>query len=143
MVSANPRVSAQVPGKWEKISTDMRPPTISLAVGDEKLTVYHATGVRDWRQGLLGRNLADVDGMLFSFGGEVRNAFHMRGMSVPILLAFFSSDGAFIDLSFRTAGAEPYQPSRSYRHALELVGRHATVDGAVAVLPGLFNGITW
>lgn len=112
-----------------------------LTVGDHKLTVYHATHLRDWQQGLLGRNLRDVDGMLFTFGGEVRNAFHMRGMCIPVLLAFFAGDGTFLDLAFRPVGAEPYQPTQCYRYALELIGRHADVDGAVELLPGIFEGI--
>jgi uncharacterized membrane protein (UPF0127 family) len=120
---------------------DMRLTTITLTVGDQKLTVYHATKVREWQQGLLGHNLRDVDGMLFTFSGDVRNQFHMRGMCIPVLLAFFDSAGNFIDLSFRPVGAEPYEPGQRYRYALELVGRHADVDGAVDLLPGLFAGI--
>lgn len=115
----------------------MRPTTITLNAGDQELTVYHATTPRDWRQGLLGRNLVDMDGMLFTFTADVRNAFHMRNMPIPLLLAFFDTKGALLDLTFLRVGAEPYTPPMPYRHALELIGRHTSAKGATKILPYL------
>jgi uncharacterized membrane protein (UPF0127 family) len=109
--------------------------TTSLKIGDQKLTVYRATNPREWQQGLLGHSLAEVDGMLFTFSADVRHPFHMRGMPVPVLLCFFSDDGTFLELAYLNVGAEPY------RHALELVGHHATIDGAIELLDHVHEGL--
>lgn len=116
--------------------------TTTISVGDQSLRAYLATTPRQWRQGLLGQDLADVDGMLFAFGSDVHLAFGMAGMSVPILIAFFAADGTFVDLTWLAINAESYRPDRPYRYALELVGHHATTAGAVALLPALAAGIT-
>jgi uncharacterized membrane protein (UPF0127 family) len=113
----------------------------ALAVGDTDLKVYWATTPREWREGLLGQNLTDADGMLFTFSTDVRYAFHMSGMATPVLLSFFAADGTFQDLAFRAVGSGSFAPDRPYRHALELVGRHASIDGALDLLPGLLAGI--
>jgi uncharacterized membrane protein (UPF0127 family) len=122
---------------------DSRSSTIALAlaIGDADLKVHWATSPREWREGLLGQSLAGADGMLFTFTADVRYAFHMAGMHTPVLLSFFAADGAFQDLAFRSVGASSYAPDRPYRHALELVGRHASIDGALDLLPGLLAGI--
>jgi uncharacterized membrane protein (UPF0127 family) len=116
--------------------------TTTISVGDRPLRAYVATTPREWRQGLSGRDLADVDGMLFRFGSDVHLAFAMSGMSVPILIAFFAADGAFISVTWLAVDARPYRPDQPYRYALELVGYHATTDGALALLPALCAGIT-
>jgi uncharacterized membrane protein (UPF0127 family) len=113
----------------------------ALAVGDTDLKVYWATSPREWREGLLGQSITDADGMLFTFSTDVRYAFHMSGMVTPVLLSFFDCDGVFQDLAFRSVGSGSYAPERPYRHALELVGSHASIDGALDLLPGLLAGI--
>jgi uncharacterized membrane protein (UPF0127 family) len=113
----------------------------ALAVGDADLKVYWATSPREWREGLLGQSITDADGMLFTFSTDVRYAFHMSGMTTPVLLSFFAEDGTFQDLAFRSVGSSSYAPERPYRHALELVGCHASIDGALDLLPGLLAGI--
>lgn len=113
----------------------------TVRIGDRPLQAYVATTPREWRQGLGGRDLAGVDGMLFEFGSDVHLSFGMSGMSVPILIAFFAEDGAFMGLTWLAPDAQPYRPDRPYRYALELVGHHATADGAIALLPELFAGI--
>lgn len=119
----------------------MDPDTVQVALGAHELKLYLADTPRDWTRGLIDRDLDSVDGMCFAFGHEVRLAFHMDGMTVPILIAFFDRDGAFVDATWLDVGAEPYRPSRYYKYVLELVGEHASDIGVFALLPALTAGI--
>lgn len=117
----------------------MKKTTIDL--GGQYLTVLVARTPLEWRAGLLGQRLADVDGMLFWFPHDVDLSFHMKGMSTPVLVAYFAGNGAFIDLNYMKPGMSACPPPRHYRYALELVGRHATVGGAFDLLEPLAGGL--
>lgn len=114
----------------------------TLTVGNNVLNLYLADTTSQWEQGLAGHDLTDVDGMLFVFGIDVDIAFHMKGMDIPLLIAFYTSNGELVDLTYLGPDAGPYRPRRPYRYALELAGHHATEDGALALLPALVAGIT-
>lgn len=118
----------------------MKKTTIALSDG-RHLSVYTARTLREWRQGLVGRDLAVVDGMFFTFPSDVHLPFHMAGMRTPLLIAFFGSEGQFIDLTYMAVGARPVCPARPYRYVLELVGEHATHIGAFDLLEPLAAGI--
>lgn len=120
----------------------MDPPITTLKAGDRNLKVYWADTPNDWRQGLSGRDLTGVDGMCFAFGRPVQVAFHMQGMTVPILIAFFDGDGGFVDATWLDTDAKAFHPLYPYVYALELVGDHASNAGVMALLPALTAGIT-
>jgi uncharacterized membrane protein (UPF0127 family) len=115
--------------------------TTPLRCGSHDLQVYRADTPVDWRQGLAGRDLTETDGMLFTFESDVHLAFHMGGVPIPILIAFFAGDGTLVDVTWMGINAQPYRPNRPYRYALELVGHHATEAGTFALLPALMDGI--
>jgi uncharacterized membrane protein (UPF0127 family) len=115
--------------------------TTALTLGTQNLNLYLADTPRDWRQGLAGADLDGVDGMLFRFSSDVHLAFHMDGVDRPILIAFFTSNGDFVDLTYLGLDAQSYRPDRPYRYALELVGEHAHEPGAFSLLPALVAGI--
>jgi uncharacterized membrane protein (UPF0127 family) len=114
--------------------------TIALPLGGQELQVYLATDPLQWGQGLVGQSL-DVDGMLFRFSSDVRWPFHMAGMATPILVAYFNAAGQLTEIAYLAVGAAPHTPAGSYRYALELIGDHATADGAIDLLPDLFAGL--
>lgn len=113
----------------------------TIDLGGRRLTVYNARKPDDWRTGLQGRQLADVDGMLFTFPHDVDFAFHLKGLKSPVLIAWFARNGGFIDLNYLHPGARVCRPPRHYRYALELVGRHATPEGAWELLGPLAGGL--
>lgn len=112
-----------------------------IELGGRHLTVFVARKPNDWRVGLQGRNMLGLDGMLFAFPHDVEFAFHPKGVKVPVLIAFFAGNGGFIDLNYLARGSGPCQPARSYRYALELVGRHATPRGAFDLVEPLAGGL--
>ncbi len=101
-------------------------PVTNLTVGGGRnLKVYVADTPRQWQRGLIGFNLNDADGMLFRFSADVHLPFHMVGMHVPILIAFYTVDGVLVESPHQLwPGDAPYRPAASYRYALELVGDH-------------------
>jgi uncharacterized membrane protein (UPF0127 family) len=114
---------------------------VPLTVGTRELTLYRADNPRAWRQGLVGCDLAGVDGMLFTVAGDVQYPFHMNGMTQPVLASFFTAAGDYVDLAYLEVDSSPFQPVRPYRYALELVGAYATTGAAVLLLPALLEGI--
>ena len=93
------------------------------------------------QQGLMGvTDLGDLDGMLFVFEEDVSNGFWMKNTLIPLDIAFFSVEGALVDLLRMTpCEADPceiYQPSGSYRYAIETeVGRWDAIDQPSLELP--------
>jgi len=114
---------------------------VNLTLGAQDLNLYLADSPPDWSQGLVGRDLDGVDGMCFAFEREVRHAFHMDGMTTPILIAFFDDSGGYVDATWLDLDAGPYHAVAPYRYVLELIGDHADI-GVFALLPALLAGIT-
>lgn len=114
--------------------------TSTVTIGETPLQVYVAETSDDWRQGLVGRNLNAIDGMLFRFASDTQFSFQMAGMSTPVLVAFYAATGALVDLTYLGLQAQPYRPTGRYRYALELVGQHPA--GALDILPDLYAGLT-
>lgn len=113
----------------------------TIDLGGRRLTVYNARRPADWRVGLQGRNLVGVDGMLFTFPHDVELSFSPKGLKVPVLIAWFARNGGFIDVNYLAPGDRPCHPPRHYRYALELVGKHATPEGALDLVEPLAGGL--
>lgn len=96
-----------------------------LDVGDRNLLVAVAASADARGRGLMGvRDLGDLDGMLFTWGGDtVGAAFTMRNTLIPLDIAFFDTSGRLVDrLRMEPCEAEPcpsYQASGPYAFALE------------------------
>ena len=74
--------------------------------------------------GLMRRQKAPVDGMLFVFPRRTRDGFWMKNTLVPLAIVFFDASGRRVrKLSMTPCTSEPcavYYPNRTYRFALEL-----------------------
>lgn len=71
---------------------------VEATIGDDPvvLALADAPGLRS--RGLMGvTDLGDLDGMLFSWGGDtVSSRFTMRNTLIPLRIVFFDADGAFV-----------------------------------------------
>jgi hypothetical protein len=97
--------------------------TIGLAGAELLVAVADDPGERS--QGLMFvESLGDLDGMLFVFDRDVRSGFWMKDTLIRLDIAFFSSDGVFVDgLTMEPCEVDPcpnYRPGGSYRYALEM-----------------------
>lgn len=95
-----------------------------LLDGAELLVAVADSGDRR-RQGLMGvEMLGDLDGMLFVFERDTTGGFWMKDTLLPLDIAFFTTDGEFVDgfpmEPCTTASCPTYQPSSAYRYALEV-----------------------
>jgi uncharacterized membrane protein (UPF0127 family) len=64
---------------------------------DRKFCGVHAETPEQQTKGLMGRpDLAGYDAMIFSFPADVAQSFHMRGVTIPLTIAFFDSSGRFL-----------------------------------------------
>ena len=74
--------------------------------------------------GLMNRQRAPKDGMLFVFPESTRGGFWMKNTLVPLTIVFFDSAGKRVrKLSMTPCREDPcriYDPGRWYRFALEL-----------------------
>ncbi|MFO7571136.1 MAG: DUF192 domain-containing protein [Gaiellaceae bacterium] len=74
--------------------------------------------------GLMRRNRAPADGMLFVFPRDTRGSFWMKNTRVPLRIVFFDVDGKRVrQLTMTPCRRDPcplYSPGRRYRFALEL-----------------------
>lgn len=95
-----------------------------IAIDDRELTVAVAKTPGQRSQGLMGvTDLGGLDGMLFVFQSESNGGFWMKDTLIPLDIAFFDSDGVWVDrLTMEPCTADPcpsYRPGGSYRYAVE------------------------
>lgn len=101
-------------------------PVGTVVVDGVELIVAVAATAEARSQGLRGvGDLGDLDGMLFTWGGDtVTSRFTMQGTLIALDIAFFAADGAFVDGSTMTpCTAEPcpsYAAAGEYAYALEV-----------------------
>ncbi len=91
-----------------------------------ELLVAVAETAAQRRQGLMNvSDLLDIDGMLFAFDADTSGGFWMKDTLLPLDIAFFDSDGAFVDgfvmEPCTTDDCPTYFPDGPYRYALEMV----------------------
>ncbi len=116
--------------------------TASITVGDRAMTVAVADTPDERSQGLMGvTDLDGLDGMLFVFQADSDVGFWMKDTLIPLDIAFFDADGAFVDrLMMEPCTADPcptYQPVGSYRYALEApAGDLSFVDEGTSLVYG-------
>jgi uncharacterized membrane protein (UPF0127 family) len=105
-----------------------------------------ALGPAKRARGLMERDPAPADGMLFVFRHSTRSAFWMQNTLVPLRIVFFNANGERVrELVMTPCTVDPcplYRPKRLYRFALELPAgdlRPAQVLGPVAELRRLIR----
>lgn len=95
---------------------------VELVSGPVKLNVEVADSEEERTRGLMYRKgLADGKGMLFVFDRDERPAFWMKNTTIPLSIAYITSDGTITDiLDLVPLSEEPRASSRSVRYALEV-----------------------
>lgn len=110
--------------------------TVTVLVDGVPTTVAVAGEPETRARGLTSvENLGDLDGMLFTWGGEtVRSRFTMRNTLIPLRIAFYDSDGVLVDTFVMepcTAGeCDPYAANGPYAYAIEFPADRAVPDGS-------------
>lgn len=95
-----------------------------VEVGGERLRVAVADDPDRRARGFVGvEDTGDVDGILFTWGGEVVDvSFHMRGVPIPLDLAVFDGAGRLLGVvPMAVCPPEPctYDPPGPFAYALE------------------------
>jgi uncharacterized membrane protein (UPF0127 family) len=94
----------------------------------ESYCVWLATTEAERERGLMGvTSLGGADGMLFRFGTEQSGMFWMKDTVLPLSIAFFGGDGAFVSATDMepcppdVAACPTYAAAAPYADALEVV----------------------
>ena len=112
----------------------------SVSVDGRVLDVVVVSTSDDRSQGLRGiSDLGDLDGMLFTWGGEeVSSRFTMAGTVIGLDIAFFDADGQFVDgFTMIPCDENPcpsYAATGPYAYALESPAGSLTGIGPGSVL---------
>jgi uncharacterized membrane protein (UPF0127 family) len=79
-------------------------------------------------QGMIGRSdFAGYDGMVFTYDAEVTNGYHMRGVPIPLAIAWFDAQGKFVSSAEMqecpegtgACASRTYLATGPFRYALE------------------------
>lgn len=94
----------------------------TMSVGNTEFQVEVADTEESRRTGLMNREqLPAGQGMLFVFERDQRLSFWMRNTSIPLSIAYISSDLVVREIHDMTPfSLEPVRSSRSVRYALEV-----------------------
>ncbi len=110
---------------------------LDIVGGERLIALADTTELR--QQGLMFvEDMADLDGMLFVFENESAGGFWMKNTLIHLDIAFFDSDGVFVD-GFEmepctTANCPSYKSSGAYRYALEMAAGDMPDDVATGGL---------
>ena len=98
-----------------------------IRIGGDELVVAIADTSSLRGRGLMGvADLGDLDGMLFTWDGDVVQArFTMANTLIPLRIGFFAPDGSLVDTFVMEPCAEdgrcdPYAAAAPYAYAVEL-----------------------
>lgn len=93
-----------------------------LETGDHTFYVEIADTEESRSQGLMFRDeLPEDHGMLFVFDRDQRMSFWMKNTSIPLSIAYISSDGVIREIhDLEPHNLDPVRSSRSARYALEV-----------------------
>lgn len=117
--------------------------TAAIQIDDQQLAVAVADTRALRSQGLMGvTDLGGLDGMLFAFDESSDGGFWMKDTLISLDIAFFDTDGLFVDaFTMRPCTENPcpvYRPSGAYRHAVEVPAGDLRLvgEGSVLTPPG-------
>ena len=99
-------------------------PLTTVTIGSRKLTVAVADTPDARARGLAGTaDLGPLDGMLFVYPDPVDTGFFMRGVVMPLDIAFVDADGRVLEvLTMPLCETDPcptYRPAQPFRWAVE------------------------
>lgn len=92
----------------------------------KRMCALLAESTQQVQQGLMGRSdLSGYDAMVFRFADETSGPFFMRNVPMPLEIAWFAGDGAFVSSAEMAPcedrdGCPLYPPAGPYRYALEV-----------------------
>ena len=113
----------------------------TITIDGRDLAVAVADTPASRSQGLMGvTDLGGLDGMVFVFEESTDGGFWMKDTLIALDIAFFGSDGAFVDrFTMEPCIEDPcpvYRPSGFYQHAVEApAGDLGFVDEASVLTP--------
>lgn len=113
---------------------------VAVTLDGRTLIVAHASTAGDRAHGLRAvTDLGDLDGMLFSWGGEtVTSRFNMFDTLIDLDIAFFDAAGAWVDgfpmVPCDTGDCPAYAASGPYAYALETPAGSQPTPGPDSVL---------
>ncbi len=95
---------------------------VEMVVGDHTFHVEIADTDESRAQGLMHRESLPADqGMLFVFDRDQRLSFWMKNTSIPLSIAYISSDGVIREIrDMEPYDLTPVRSQRSVRYALEV-----------------------
>ena len=94
--------------------------TATIKVGHRDLDVVLAHTPGQWARGFVGH--PEIEAILFVMPPDSWFPFHMRGVDQDLIIAFYDSDGAIVDIGLLQANVGFKQPERPYTYALEIAG---------------------
>jgi uncharacterized membrane protein (UPF0127 family) len=121
--------ASEPPGTVVPVGFDLAEVTITTAGGgDRPLQAWIADTTDERARGLMAvTDLGDADGMLFVFGDAAVRRFYMWQTPMPLDIAFFAADGAFVSSAAMEPCLEPsadvcarYAPDEPFQFALEV-----------------------
>ncbi len=113
--------------------------TTTITIDDRALTVAVADTPEKRSQGLMGvTDLGGLDGMLFVFPSDGDVGFWMKNTLIPLDIAFFTANGAFVDrFTMQPCTEDPcpsYDPAGTYRYAVEAPAGDLAFVGSSSML---------
>lgn len=109
--------------------------TVTLSPSGVRYIAALAETEEQHGRGMIGRSFDQFGAMLFAYDDTVLHAFHMRGVTEQLYIAWFADDGELVDrIGMFTSDPWEYRPAVGYRWALELPA--ATGDRSGTTVPG-------
>ncbi len=99
-----------------------RLPTIEARIGGEEFRLEVARSDAQKTRGLMHRrSLGEREGMLFVYDADEHMSYWMKDTTIPLTLAFLSSDGQILQVAeMKPLSLKPVSSERAARYALEL-----------------------
>ena len=127
-MSLAPPVGTQLPQSPAPIAAGLGTGTLVISSGRRVLLTLHvqvASTEGDRDRGLMGvTHLADDQGMVFAFPSLTNTAFWMKDTVIPLDIAFWTSDGAIVDVKQMVpCSADPcplYSSKQAYMDSVEM-----------------------
>ncbi len=150
--------AAERGGRRSLIGFDEVAATITAADGTTcEVCLMAATDEAQRARGLMevtDRDLGGHDGMLFQFDGETQGGFWMRNTPLPLSVAYFDGDGAFVSMTDMVPCSDSstcpsYASEGPYTSALEVpagrldelgVGEGSTIEVTATTCPEVGEG---
>jgi uncharacterized membrane protein (UPF0127 family) len=119
-------------------------PTISVRIGGAQFRIEVARSEQEKERGLMHRRtLGERSGMIFVYEADEHLTFWMKDTTLPLTLAFLSSEGEILQVEeLKPLSLKPVTSARAARYALELpagsLERLGVGPGEKVVLPPAF-----